>query len=195
MLIEAAGCPYAIIGKARTNCGPLYDTFETAAGWVTRPAPHRHGDGRRLAASRPGPDHAPGRDRHVRLASPRHRSDGRDRAEFVRRRWGRDDDPIGAGRVACLRRAAHLPVHVLARLECVGGGLVPDVRGGRQRGSDAASRRSSAPRTPTCRPGRRPRSRCRPGRVRPSASSSPRRTSGRPARSKPPSTTSGSSAR
>ena len=37
MLIEAAGCPYAIIGKARTNCGPLYDTFETAAGWVTDP--------------------------------------------------------------------------------------------------------------------------------------------------------------
>jgi carboxypeptidase T len=37
MLIEAAGCPYAIIGKARTNCGPLYDTFETAGGWVTDP--------------------------------------------------------------------------------------------------------------------------------------------------------------
>ena len=37
MLIEAAGCPYGVIGKARTNCGPLYDTFETAGGWVRNP--------------------------------------------------------------------------------------------------------------------------------------------------------------
>jgi carboxypeptidase T len=37
MLIEAAGCPYAVIGKARANCGPLYDTFETNGGWVTNP--------------------------------------------------------------------------------------------------------------------------------------------------------------
>jgi carboxypeptidase T len=37
MLIEAAGCRYALIGKAATDCGPLYDTFQTYAGWVANP--------------------------------------------------------------------------------------------------------------------------------------------------------------
>jgi hypothetical protein len=37
MLIEAAGCRYALIGKAKANCGPLYDDFETAGGWTTNP--------------------------------------------------------------------------------------------------------------------------------------------------------------
>jgi carboxypeptidase T len=37
MLIEAASCPYGVIGKSQTNCGPLYDDFETNGGWVTNP--------------------------------------------------------------------------------------------------------------------------------------------------------------
>jgi carboxypeptidase T len=37
MLIEAAGCRYASIGKARQDCGPLYDDFETAGGWARNP--------------------------------------------------------------------------------------------------------------------------------------------------------------
>ena len=37
MLIEAAGCPYSLIGKAKTNCGPLYDDFETYGGWIANP--------------------------------------------------------------------------------------------------------------------------------------------------------------
>lgn len=36
-LIEAAGCPYTVIGKSRANCGPLYDDFETYGGWITNP--------------------------------------------------------------------------------------------------------------------------------------------------------------
>jgi len=36
-LIEAAGCPYSLIGKARANCGALYDTFETSGGWTSDP--------------------------------------------------------------------------------------------------------------------------------------------------------------
>jgi hypothetical protein len=36
-LIEAAGCRYAFIGKARVNCGPLYDDLETYGGWTTNP--------------------------------------------------------------------------------------------------------------------------------------------------------------
>ena len=34
MLIEAAGCPYNLTGKATQNCGALYDTFETYGGWI-----------------------------------------------------------------------------------------------------------------------------------------------------------------
>lgn len=37
MLIEAAGCPYALTGKTTQNCGALYDTFETYGGWVPNP--------------------------------------------------------------------------------------------------------------------------------------------------------------
>ena len=33
-LIEAAGCPYQLTGKAKQNCGPLYDDMETPGGWV-----------------------------------------------------------------------------------------------------------------------------------------------------------------
>ena len=36
-LIEAAGCPYTVIGKTRTHCGPLYDDLETYGGWITNP--------------------------------------------------------------------------------------------------------------------------------------------------------------
>jgi carboxypeptidase T len=35
MLIEAAGCPYSLSGKAKQNCGALYDDFETYGGWIT----------------------------------------------------------------------------------------------------------------------------------------------------------------
>jgi carboxypeptidase T len=37
MLIEAAGCPYSLIGKTRTHCGALYDDFETYGGWIANP--------------------------------------------------------------------------------------------------------------------------------------------------------------
>ncbi len=37
MLIDAAGCPYKLAGTAHANCGPLYDTFETAGGWTVDP--------------------------------------------------------------------------------------------------------------------------------------------------------------
>ena len=36
-LIERAGCRYAVIGKARTHCGPLFDDFETPRGWDVDP--------------------------------------------------------------------------------------------------------------------------------------------------------------
>ena len=33
-LIERAGCRYDVIGKTRTHCGPLFDDFEVATGWM-----------------------------------------------------------------------------------------------------------------------------------------------------------------
>jgi hypothetical protein len=36
-LMEAAGCPYAIIGKAASNCGPFFDDFESDRGWQVNP--------------------------------------------------------------------------------------------------------------------------------------------------------------
>ena len=37
MLIEAAGCPYALTGKATADCGALFDDFETYGGWTRNP--------------------------------------------------------------------------------------------------------------------------------------------------------------
>ena len=36
-LMEQAGCRYAIIGKDKINCGPLFDDFEIWRGWVANP--------------------------------------------------------------------------------------------------------------------------------------------------------------
>ena len=33
-LLERAACRHDVIGKARTHCGPLFDDFEVATGWV-----------------------------------------------------------------------------------------------------------------------------------------------------------------
>jgi hypothetical protein len=37
LLIEAAGCRYALSGRTQQDCGPLYDNLETNTGWVTNP--------------------------------------------------------------------------------------------------------------------------------------------------------------
>lgn len=37
MLIEAAGCRYSLIGKAKTHCGALFEDFETYGGWSRDP--------------------------------------------------------------------------------------------------------------------------------------------------------------
>ena len=60
-LIEAAGCPYAVIGKTTTDCGPLFDDFETYGGWIANPLGTDTATGRRLAARQPGHDRPPGR--------------------------------------------------------------------------------------------------------------------------------------
>ena len=91
MLIDAAGCPYSLIGKAKTNCGPLYDDSRDVRWLGPQPARHRQRQGRRLAARRPGPDQPPGGDRPVRLAGAGHRLPGGLDRRFVRRRRRRHD--------------------------------------------------------------------------------------------------------
>ena len=54
MLIEAAGCRYALIGRAQQDCGPLYDNFETYGGWIVNPLGTDTATGGRLAAVEPG---------------------------------------------------------------------------------------------------------------------------------------------
>ncbi len=53
-LIERASCRYTVIGKAKANCGPLFDDFETAQRLGCRPARHGHRHARDLAARQPG---------------------------------------------------------------------------------------------------------------------------------------------
>jgi carboxypeptidase T len=36
-LMEQADCPYRVIGKAQQFCGPFFDDFEAARGWVRDP--------------------------------------------------------------------------------------------------------------------------------------------------------------
>ena len=74
-LMDAAGCPYSVIGKATQNCGPLYDDFETAGGWTvrTRTAPTRR---RAASGSVANPQATTRRGGHgsVRLSGARHRA-------------------------------------------------------------------------------------------------------------------------
>jgi hypothetical protein len=58
-LMDLAGCPYRATGLGATDCGPLYDDFETGRGWTVNPfgtdtasngaweraVPHATGDG------------------------------------------------------------------------------------------------------------------------------------------------------
>jgi hypothetical protein len=37
-LMEQAGCPYRVIGRAQEFCGPFFDDFETGRGWRVNPA-------------------------------------------------------------------------------------------------------------------------------------------------------------
>ncbi|MFL5679069.1 MAG: M14 family zinc carboxypeptidase [Chloroflexota bacterium] len=36
-LIDAAGCPYALVNASQSHCGPLWDDFETSRGWTVNP--------------------------------------------------------------------------------------------------------------------------------------------------------------
>ncbi len=36
-LIDAAACPYGLIGQAQAFCGPLWDDFEVSRGWTVNP--------------------------------------------------------------------------------------------------------------------------------------------------------------
>ncbi|HUQ78929.1 MAG TPA: M14 family zinc carboxypeptidase [Patescibacteria group bacterium] len=35
--LSAGGCPYAVLGRTRTDCGPLFDDTEIARGWTVNP--------------------------------------------------------------------------------------------------------------------------------------------------------------
>ena len=71
MLIEAAGCPYAVIGKATPGLRAAVRRLRDLRRLDDEPARDRHGHGRRLAARQPGRHEPPGR-------APRRRA---------RRRW------------------------------------------------------------------------------------------------------------
>ncbi len=79
LLIEAAGCPYTVIGKAKQNCGALFDDFETYGGWTTNPLGTDTAKAGALAAGGSGRDEPAGRIRSVRLAGPGHRPRRRQR--------------------------------------------------------------------------------------------------------------------
>jgi len=46
-LLEQAGCPWAAAAKSWSNCGPLYDDFETSRGWTLETNPSALGAWRR----------------------------------------------------------------------------------------------------------------------------------------------------
>ena len=131
---SAAGCPYGLIGKATDELRAAVRRLRDVRWLGPQPARHRHGDGRRLAARRPGADRAPGRDRPVGLAGAGHRRPG-----------GRDANTYDVdGGVTTIRsapvalpgqrRLADLPLLLRPQLELVGRGLLPRLRRGRDDG-------------------------------------------------------------
>ena len=80
MLIDAAGCPYSRDRQERrTNCGPLYDDFETYGGWVVNPLGTDTATAGVWQRADPAPTTPPGGDRPVRLAGAGDRRAGRAR--------------------------------------------------------------------------------------------------------------------
>ena len=127
-LIEAAGCPYSVIGKTGQNCGPLFDDFETAGGWVTNPL--GTDTATRGAWQRADPQATTRQAGTVASGSrgARHRRGGRRHAntydvEAASRsiRSPRDRLP-GDGRLA------DVPLLLRPQLELVVGGLLPRLR-------------------------------------------------------------------
>ena len=135
-LMDAAGCPYSVIGKAVQNCGPLYDDFETAGGWVTNP------NGTDTATSglwQRGDPQATSRQaghRSLGLSGAGHREARRREREFLRRRW-HHDHPIAGDRPSGDGRLADVPLLLRPQRELVVVGLLPGLRRECRRRSDA----------------------------------------------------------
>ena len=69
MLIEAAGCPYALTGKASRELRSAVRRLRDLRRLEDEPARHRHRHGRCLAAREPGRDRAPEGHDDVRVAT------------------------------------------------------------------------------------------------------------------------------
>ena len=118
-LIDAAACPYAPIGKAKTLCGPLMDDFEIDRGWRRDPdgtdtatdGLWAVGDPKACLERRP----QAARDDHLGPVRPRDRDRGGGRQRPQRRRRRGHHDPLGAGRPAGHSRRPDLPLHVRPR--------------------------------------------------------------------------------
>ncbi len=145
-------------GEGQLRAALRQTSRPTAAGSPTRSGPTRQRPARWQRAN-PSDHGPPGGDRAVRLARPRHRPPGRRDGQLVRRRRRRDDGPLGAGR-APGARSARSPSATTSRTARTRRRRTTSVRTSRMpRASARWSARKSAPRTPTCRPGRRRRSR------------------------------------
>ena len=110
MLIEAAGCPYALSGKASANCGALYDNLETYGGWQTDPLGT---DTATAGAWQRGNPAATPRQKGTTTSGSAALVTGLkagSTGELLRCRWRRDDGPLRADRTACDGRSADVPV-------------------------------------------------------------------------------------
>ena len=137
MLIEAAGCRYTVIGKARANCGPLYDDFETNVGWARNPLGTDTATGGIWQQANPA---ATARQAGTVPSGSRALVTGAKAGAsvpFQRRGRRRDDGPLDAGRAAGRGRLADVPLLPRPQLELVERGLLPGLRRGRDRGADA----------------------------------------------------------
>ena len=159
-LMEQAGCLYAIIGKTTTHCGPFFDDFEISRGWKANPlGTDTATDGAWQRADPPTTLRQAGH-RTVGLEGAGHRRRGRRRASNANDLdGGFDHGPFAADRAAGDRRQADVPLLLRPRLELVDRGLRSGPTSRPRTGRGRWSARSSGPRTRTCRPGPRSRSR------------------------------------
>ena len=150
----------ASIGKAKANCGPLYDDFETLRRLDHQPARDRH-RGRaargsaaipsttaRQAGTVPSGSHALVTGRLAGATAKSYDVDG----GVTTVRSAPVALPATVGPLTFRYYLAHSSNSSSRR-------LLPGLRRGRRTASGRSCARRSAPRTPTCRAGRRPRSR------------------------------------
>ena len=135
-LIEAAGCPYGVIGKAKAELRPAVRRLRDVRRLDRQPARHRYGQAGAWQRGNPATTtRQAGTCRPV--GGARHGSRGRHAAQLLRHRRRRHDRPLAPDRAAGAVGPLTFRYYLAHSSNSSIAGLLPGLRRGRRRVADA----------------------------------------------------------